>query len=229
MAHQTEAIRELIKRTEAKLGNYTNSHAQSLLSNQRKLFNAVDGIASMRSNPNSLETPAAHALKINQSANKLKTESIKAKQNALNTYIQYSVDLDNAINQVAGIKENQYASELRAAFRAMPAADRMDAIKKIIDNKDGQAFAALMFAPQLITGIDSEVRARMTDSFYLKVAPELYQEKVDLKEAMDGIIATIEATTSICNEYNNPEEVRKIELEVQKAQEAASKFSEAMR
>lgn len=228
MAHQREAIAKLVERTEAKLGKYTNGHAQSLLSAQRKLFNAVDGIASMRSNPNSLETPAANALKINQSANKLKAESIKAKQSALNTYMQYSVELGETINKVAGIKENQYASELRSAFRALPASERMDVIKKAIDEQDGQTFAALMFAPQLLTGIDPQVKAKMTDTFYLRVAPELYQEREDLKEAMDGVIATIDATTSICNEYNNPEEVRKIELEVQKAREAASKFSEAM-
>jgi hypothetical protein len=228
MAHQTEAIRELLKRTEAKLGKYQNSHAQSLLSETRKLFNAVDGIASMRSNPNSLETPAAHALKINQSANKLKAESIKAKQKALDTYVKYSADIDMAINNMAGIKENNYASEIRAAYRALPPGDRMDFLKSTIDKKDGETFAAIMFAPQILTGVDTELRNRLTDSYYLRVAPELYQEREDLKEAMDGVIATIDTTESICNEYNNPEEVRKIEAEVQKAQEAASKFNEAM-
>ena len=61
MAHQREAIRELLKRTEATIGRYNSSYAQALVSDQRKLFNAVDGIVSMRNTPNSLVTPAAHA------------------------------------------------------------------------------------------------------------------------------------------------------------------------
>lgn len=228
MAHQTEAIRELVKRTEAKLGKYQNSNAQALLSETRKLFNAVDGIASMRSNPNSLETPAAHALKINQSANKLKAESIKTRQKAYDTYVRYSTEIDMAINNMAGIKENNYASEIRAAFRSLPPDERMDFLKTTIDNKDGETFAAIIYAPKILTGVDAELGKRLTESFYSKVAPELYQEREDLKEAMDGVIATIDTTANICNEYNNPDEVRKIEAEVKLAQEAASKFNEAL-
>lgn len=228
MSHQREAIRELVKRTEAAIGKYTNSNAQSLLSEQRKLFNAVDGIVSMRGNPNSLETPAAHALKIHQSVLKLKNETIKAKQKAFDTYIKYSTEIDMAINNLAGIKEDHYASEIRAAFKALPPEDRMGFLKEAIDSKDGTIFAAIMFAPKMLTGITEDLRNKLTDSFYLKVAPELYQEREDLKEAMDGVEATIKATSGICDEYNNPEEVRKIELEVHKALEAASKFSSAL-
>ena len=228
MAHQQSAIAELVQRASAKLGKYQNTHAQSLLGTQNKLYNGVAGIAAMRSNPNSLLTPAANALQISRAANKLKDEAGKAKQSVNNIYAQYMISLDSSIAKIAGIEENQYASEIRAAFRALPGAKRMSALADVINTGNGAAFAALMFAPEIVTGIPTEQRIHLTNSFYLKVAPEQYQEQQDLKDAMECFDSTINTTLGICYEYNNPVEIRKIEQEVSKAQEASNKFNEAM-
>jgi hypothetical protein len=227
-SHQAQAIRELVKRNESKIGRYQNSKAQSLLVEQRRILNAVDGIASMRQNPNSLETPAAHALKLSKAAAKLQSESANIKNKVLQTYLSYDIELGDAINDRLGIKENHYAPEIRAMYRSLNSKERLDLISEAIANNDGPTFAAIMLAPSAVTGIPAAMKADLTNNYYLKAAPDLYQEKLDLKDAVEGMMATIRAAEGISNEVQNPEVIRKIENEVQQAQAATNQFNSAL-
>ncbi len=222
------ALTNLSERMTASMGKYQGGRAASLLSNQRRLLNAMDGITSMRENHNSLETPSAHTLKLTKAASKLAQESAKIKANVFKDYLQYSTELDAAIAERAGIKENRFASEIRTAFREVPIEDRLNYINEIIQRKDGASFAAIVDAPQILTGIDPDTSRKLTESFYLNAAPDLWQEQQDLKDAMDTMTASLDVINAGVNEYSDPVALHKIEQEVQLSHAAADKFNAAL-
>lgn len=228
MAHQSEAIKKLVERAESKLGRYQNPKAQSLLAEQKRILNAVEAIDSMRRNPSSLETPAAHVLKLSKAAAKLQAESANIKHKLLQTYGQYSAELGVNMFDRLGIKENNYASEIRAMYRSLDNTERLKFIQDAVDNRDGATFAAVMLAPSPLTGIPRDMNQKLTDNFLMQAVPEMYQEQKDLQDAIDNVLTSADVAGSISNELQNPDAIRLIEQEVQKAQAAAEQFNSAL-
>ena len=228
MAYQAQSIKALISRAEGKLSRYQNSNAQSLLMEQRRILQAVDGITSMRNHPSSLETPAAHTLKLTRAAKKLSEESNKIRERVNQAYLRYASELAQAINDRAGIKQDAYASEIRALYRSLNDQKKMEMILDAVNNVDASTFSALMLAPKVLTGISSKLNQDMSKNFYSKAAPDLCQEQNDLQEAMDAIISSISVADGVVNQFSNPDIVKQIEDEIQKAQEATEKFTAAV-
>lgn len=228
-SHQANAVKALQERAMARLSKYTsiNSNASSLMIDQSKIASAVEGLGNMRLNPNSLETPSSYTMKLSKAAGKLLTESSKIKENVLKTYTNYTLDIDTRIAQRAGIKQNEYAAEIRNVFRGLDAKKRTDFLGEIVENLDGAAFAAIFNAPEVLTGITKDMRINFTNSFHAKAAPDLFEEQEDIKEAIDNVLASIRIAEETSREYQDPQSVRRIELEVQKSQEAADKFNSA--
>lgn len=222
------ALTNLQERTNRSAGKYESSYAKNLVTAQRRLLNAIEGITQMNETRNSLETPAAHAVKIAKAASKLAAEAGKIKETAYQEYMQYSVSLTTAIHERAGVQENKYASEIRAAYRALPFDERMPFIQKMIEQVDGASFAAIMQAPALLTGIDPEMNRQLTEAFYLKAAPDLYQEKQDLNEAMDCVAASLKIVEGDTRAYQDPELINRVDSEVKLSAEAADRFNAAL-
>ena len=221
------ALKELGGRVSKSLSKHQNTRAASFLADHAKLVRALEGITGMKDNPNSLETPAAHSYKLTQSAKKLSTEAGRIKEKVYENYQNYSMELSAAIFERGGVVENKYASEVRAAFRALPTDKRMEFLKEITDKTDGASFAAITNAPEILTGITPEMNRNLSDAYYAKAAPDLFQEQQDLAEAMDGMVASLRIVESDAQSYQDPETMRKIEVEVQRSQEASSKFNAA--
>ena len=222
------AVKTLNERLSKQLSKYDSSHANSMKASHNRLTNALEGLVSMRDNPNSTETASAHVLKLSKAAKRMGDEVAKMKERAFQNYMEYDLSISNQIADRAGIQENKYASEVRAAFKALPQAERLDFITEVINKEDGASFAAIMGAPQILTGIDPAMNAALTESFYNKVAPELLQEHNDVKEAMDALSASFKTIEREVQTYMNPENIQRIEQEVQRSMEAQDKFSSAL-
>lgn len=222
------AVRELNERLNRQLSSHTNGHASTFKSEHTRLMRALEGLDSIRSNPDVTAPEAAHALKVSKAAARLKEEAQKAKSRAYDAYMNYSTQLSGEIIERAGIKENKYASEIRAAFMQLDNSKRMKFISEVIEKRDGASFAAIIDAPEILTGLSSDMRQQFTESYYSKVAPELLQQQNELKEAMDLMDATFRAVGADVDNALNPSKVREIQLNVQKSMEASELFTNAL-
>lgn len=222
------AVKHLNERLNKQLSKYDSSYASNMKASHTRLMNALEGLVSMRDNPNSTETAAAHVLKLSKAAKRMKDEVSNLKASAFQNYMNYDLTISQQIVDRAGIEENMYASEIRAAFKALPQAERLNFIAEVINKEDGASFAAIMRAPEILTGITPDMNADLTKSFYSKVAPELLQEHEDVREAMDALTASIKAIDGEVQTYMNPANIQRIEQEVQRSLEAQEKFSSAL-
>lgn len=221
------AVKALNERLNTSLANHSNSYASSFKTDHSRLVNALDGLVSMKVNPNSTETPAAHTIKLSRAAKRLSDELANMKTRAFDNYAQGKINLTNQIHEKAGIIENKYASEIREAFRQLPQSKRLDFISQVIDKKDGASFAAIINAPEILTGINAEMRNNFTQSLYSKVAPELVQELDAIEQSMDIMESSLKTAKQEVDDLLKPQTIQRIESEVQQSMDAQSKFMQA--
>jgi hypothetical protein len=76
------------------------------------------------------------------------------------------------IASMANLKPDDYAPEIRAAFKAMPLEQREAALSEAVDNLDTSTLAAVLDAPTITTGLLPELRAAMKGRFLQLVCPD---------------------------------------------------------
>lgn len=220
------AMNERIKK---QLADHNNDYANSLKIEHDRLLNGLDAILHIRANHNIAETPAAHTLRLAKAANKLKDENMKVKQKALNIYVEYDNQINAAMIERTGMnKQSPYASEIRAAFKALDMKERTAYLNQLTESGDGSTFAVIMDAPEILTGIPRAMNKDFSSAFFSKAAPDLVKQQQDLKSVMDMIEITIREIDYETTDYSNPETVRQIEADIQKSQEAQTRFDTAM-
>lgn len=95
-------------------------------------------------------------------------ERLKNARSTLNTGIaQARTEVDTAAN----LKADEYASEIRAAFKAMKPGERAEALTAAVEAEDRQTLAAILNAPTITTGVPDDLRAALKEQFFRKVAP----------------------------------------------------------
>lgn len=223
------AVRALNERLNARLAEHNNTHANNFKGEHNRLLSGLDAIVHIRANPNIAETPAAHILRLSKAANKLKDEAAKAKTKAFNNYLQYKTAITSELMSVTGMdKPSPYASEIRAAVKGMEMKDRLEYLRQLAESGDGSSFAAIINAPEILTGVPRNIADDYSKVLFKSKAPELVQMESDVTEAMDIMEQTLQQIDMLSQEYSDPVTVSQIEEEIRKSLDAQAKFDSAM-
>ena len=76
------------------------------------------------------------------------------------------------IDAMVSFKGDDYAPEIRAAFKAMPVEQRQAALSEAVDNMDTSTLAAVLDAPTITTGLSPELRAALKGRFLQRLCPD---------------------------------------------------------
>jgi hypothetical protein len=196
-----------------------------------ELFNLtlpVEGIERIAATRNPMETEAAHAKKVAQAAEKVR-QSVQRTRDKIEALSASSLAaIEGDITTRTRLQPTAQAAEIRAILRQMKQPDRLAAITKAIDSKDFATLAAIADGNELTTGLDDEARNRMLDSYRMRVAPDLFNERERLLEIRRHVPQMVELAMTAATEATDPAFIAEItELEA-KAKAAEADFAQSL-
>lgn len=213
--------------TEAAGNNELNSAARSMSSELLRLIVSLEGLESIIEKRDPTITEAAHKLRVSQAAKKLAQRA----DDVIDKINEYSHDgsnrLSNRIDEVAGLRPNEYAGEIRAAVRALKPAERRDVLKRAIDERDASTVAALVDAPSVVTGIEPQFAEAMREGFISKHAPCEVEARNLLLETLSLAVKSAGTVKSVASTAADEKGVQKILQEQQAADDARRDFEQA--
>ncbi len=208
-----------------KIGDKEYKHARLLLTEGHRLERAIGGLNQMRHSKNPTETEAKHFKKVSQGAKRLNME-IEGAQQRINSYQQQgAADIENRISKRLGLKEDNYASEVRSALRGMDDKTKAAKINELINNGDGAAVAAITKAPAVLTGISQDMQNKYLEVFTNRHAPDLVQERDVLMSTIADTATILGTARRAAGDFTDPVRMQSIENAEMSAMEAESKFN----
>jgi hypothetical protein len=207
-----------------RLGDKQYRHPRLVLSEARKLSQAIGGLNAMNQRRSPTETESAHFKKISAHAKSLEIAVAQAEQRIHQHQREHSQELEGRTNQRLGLSENAYAAELRSTLRAMNEKDRSITINELIASGDGAAVAAITKAPPVLTGVTPELQGKYIEQFTKQQAPDLLDEQEALIGAMANAASILGAAKRAANDYSDPARLQAIEEAERSALEAEGQF-----
>jgi hypothetical protein len=220
-------MKELAARLEKTLDGNQAPQCVKIQNQHRRLAEALQGLHSLATTPNPMDSTGAHLMKVQKASQRLRDEVAKVKDESRELVASRKKDLEDSLKVVAGIKPNEYAPEIRSRFANLSQSEKLDVLQSIIDSKDGASFAAIVGAPPFLTGLDPALRDRLTDNFYEKVAPDFFVARNAMNE-IDGLMdSTLRLVDRAAGGYTDPALTAKIEKDAIEANQAAETFAKA--
>lgn len=204
-------LNELIARAETKARSSDYFADKLQLAELRRLVDLVSALENLAANPSPKSTPEAHKLMIAKKAEELAQARAKASDTLYarlgNTYS----DLVPKAKEQAGIKSSPYEAEIRNTFKSMSKAEKSEAIREAINNKQGEIINAISEAPELITGFSQQETKKIYEDYLERHAPSTIQQIRNSESlVMDEGTNILKGVQRAVNEGFDPEEIRKI-------------------
>ena len=193
--HQSAAIREIVRRLREDIPQSSTLHTThgAIVARLSQVAESVGHLERLAQFPDPTETPARHAVKVADAARRLEITLAGVMERVDNSVRGTTAELDQAADQRAGLREDQYATEIRSAARAMPPEQRMEALRDAVSRGDAGVVAALTSAPPIVAGFDPEFQSRMRDQFRQQHAPAETQAQaqlLDIWSSANAVAAT---------------------------------------
>lgn len=188
----------------------------------------VDGIEKMARSRNPMDTEAAHAKKVALAAEKMRQSFDRSRERVERLRDSSLASIDADIDAKTRLQPTAQSAEIRAVLRQMDNPARLAALVKAIDAKDTATLAAIADGNQITTGLDDEVRLRLLDTFRMRTAPALYDERKRLMAISDHVPSLFNEAMAAARDATDPAFIAEInELEA-KAKEAEAEFSQTL-
>lgn len=217
-----------VERLEKQLKDSSTTYARKHLMEVRKMATAVEGLERLALSRNLKDTPEAHMAKVASATKRLKTQNDNTINVIGDIYREGTLALDQSISREANLVPNKFAPEIRQAFNNMSHKDKMDVLNNSLKNKNTETLAAILEAPEILTGLNQDTRDRYKDSAEKALAPELYKQRELLNESFEVALAAEKTVRNAINDGFDPQKLAEIDAAEAKHQEAAQAFESAM-
>ena len=193
-----------------------------------RMASALESLEYLAITRNPAETEATHARRVAAAAEKLEARVASIREEIDNDVRGYVTKLDEVITEQAGLKPNEFASEIRQAVRAMDSEARLKVLHQAVESGDAATVAALTGAPGVVTGIGPEVSSRMLEGYRATHAPEASAAADSLMDVYSGALSAAYETTQAAKAAYDPKFIAEIQQQEAAAVKAAADFDAAL-
>jgi hypothetical protein len=201
-----------------------NPRSTRLLREAQRIELAVKSLGDMAATKSPTETTAAHFKRVAHSSQRLRNETINAKDRIAVLQQEASQDIDQRIKERLNLIQGDYAGELRSTLRGMDQKERFATISEIMKQGDGQSMAAISQAPAVLSGLSDEISARYVEDYTKMYAADLVNERDALHETASDLAIITSTADKAADGFSNPSRLQSIETEEQAAAEAENSF-----
>lgn len=194
----------------------------------RRMLRGVTSLESLALNRNPKHTEEAHIADIAKASRRLKTEADAANERLNTIYRSKLIQLDNAINEKAGLTVGaEAAKEIRQALRSMPEKERMKELNKALQRGDGEVIKAISGASELLTGIPVDTAQRTVEALQRDKAGDLIAQRDALDESFSASLTVIKDVNLAVKEGFDPKQLREIEEAAERHAQSVHAFEGA--
>lgn len=205
-----------------------NGAAQRIQAGINRLSRSAELLDNVMALRNPKETPAAHKLRVAESARKFDSEVLRFLNTYLVDYGRGREEIQRRIVEKVNLKPNEFAPEIRARFYSLNGEQRAEFINKLVDEGKGPELAAIVKAPSVLSGINDEQSAVYEKMIVSKHAAAELDELAALDEVFSAADAAQRAATEMAKELIDPATLSQIERQSAEADEAALAFNQAI-
>lgn len=222
------ALTKQYEHATARLPETGHVHARKLTGAIARAAYVVDGIDKMHEAPSPTELVGAHQKKVMQAAVKGVDAITKIREWAHETLRDGLREIDARRDQKADLRNpHPLAAEIRVKVSSMSSGKVAALMGDLIGKNDGPMLAAILNAPEILTGIPAEMAQQFTQAFYAKNAPEELAEQQALMEMFETVLIATDIATKAAQSYSDPAKLAAIEKGEQSAADAAAEFARA--
>lgn len=205
-----------------------NLTAQRYAQEVKRMASSVEALERLAVSRNPKDTEESHTVKVAAAAKRLASDAAKTNDRLHDTLKNSVITIEAKIREQAGMLPNQYATEIRQAFRSMTQQQRGEALQTALKNGDSATIAAIADAPEIVTGIQTEFRDRMVESLQRQKAPELYAELDDVYESFSTSLAALGTVDKAISSGFDPAKLAEIEAAEAKHNDASNALTSSM-
>ena len=201
-----------------------NAVALQLQSEVTRLRSRAEALDNVRARRSPLDTPAAHALKVAKMARTFNSEITATLNRAGQIWSEGAKDVHRRIDEKVNLKADEFASEIRTAYRALGGKAQAELIGRLARENRGPEMAAIVRAPSVLTGISDEQKAIYEKMIVETHAPNEVEEAQALEEAFSAVQSATSAAGRLVKDMTDPARLAAIESEAAAADEAGAAF-----
>lgn len=222
-------LREILNRMQSYVGDSTKRpHHNGINQTVSSLVQAVEQLEKLAASRSPMETEAMHATRVHQAARRLEETAQAADARIQGSVRAGVIDLSAAIEAKAGLREDAYASEIRATLRALPEKQRLEEVNRALAKGEASIIAAIAKAPQTVTGLPGDHRDRVVEEHQKKVAPAEYQARNDLLDMLSTSLVAVSTAKKAAQSATDPAYIEEIQKADEKAKAAQHGFDAAL-
>lgn len=221
-------LKAIIEKTEEQLHQGSSQYSHHFLHEMRRMTQSVESLESLANHRDPRLTEAAHTTRMAEASRKLGHTRDKYKERISALTQEGLTVIERDLKARANLTPTAYAQEIRSAFLSMTHKKRGEVLDKAITEGNSEILAAVLDAPELVTGLDRERREGYKEKLFLTVAPELVAQRDEIMEIFKVGLTVSDTVKKAIDESFDPVKVRKIEEQAQQHQEAAAKFEASL-
>lgn len=221
-----KAIEAIASRMTAGLGEQ-HPTARQLHAEANRIRQGAEALDRVNSNPSPLDTAEAHAMKVAKLARKFEGEVTAYVNRSSQIWAAGRTDAQRRIDEKINLKPDAFASEIRAAFRSLPAKKQGQLIQDLVDGNRGPELAAIVRAPSVLTGIPDSERQAYEQMIVTRHAGAEHEELAQVDEIYESISVISRSAASMAKSFIDPSSIDRIERADAAASEARSAFDQS--
>lgn len=206
----------------------TSTAQRALYNSIARLANGLDNLNKMHSSPSPTEMPAAHLKKVMSAAEKLSAKIATTRAELTDAYVSGRGEIQARINEKIKLQPDNFAMEIRQRFHSLDAGEKTKLLGELVEQNNGSAFAAIVLAPPILTGLDPEIQARYMAALHEKHAPAELAEQEALLSAYDAAWFAAQTADEAAAEFTDAAALAKITEQEAQAEAAQAAFSQAV-
>lgn len=203
-------------------------HSQKLIAEGKRLSTAMTGLQNLIERRDPTETIEKHSIRVAKAAEQLEKLTTQVEKSIASLLSQGAASILNEMTQVAPLKENEYASEIRAVVRGMEMNDRTMLLVDAVKRGDAPVVAALTNAPSIITGLTPEFVGQMKEAYFEKNAPEQKAASKNLFETETTLHMIVRLAKEQAAKAVDPRYIADIQAAAAEAEKARAAFDGAV-
>jgi hypothetical protein len=220
------AIGAIVDRMTSNIGDHPA--ARQLKAEADRLRRGAEALDNVRRNRAPADTNEAHTLKVAKAARKYEAEVEAAVTRANQIWGSGITDVNRRIVEKVNLKADDFAKEIRTAFRELDSKTKVDRINQMVEENRGPELAANVDAPAILTGISDQQCAMYRQAIISKHAAAELEEQEKLEEVFGASLDAAKAAKGLVSRLADPGELAHIEHVDAVAKEASAAFHESL-
>lgn len=186
--------------------------AQSIRSKINNLANVFNGLATMASYKDPLQTAESHFIKVSSQAKRLLDNTTAETNQLFEHYRTYYLQLDKELLSATGLTNPPLlGNEIRPALKEMSSEERSNKLSSSIKNSEFDVLGSIYHAPAFLSGLTEGEKEAHFNIYFAKHAPEPLKERKNLEEVFSSVNTFMRSYRNALSSFTDPKKMREIE------------------